>query len=687
MKDIIKSEDRDNSIPAPPYILVHGGAGAGNSHVIESLAEWIQIILQKSGDDIDSPYVIKTAFTGAAASLIEGMTLHSAFGFEFGNKHYSLSDKIRDARKNSLKNLKVLIIDEISMVKADMLYQLDLRLQEIKEKNGVPFGGVSIFCFGDIMQLQPVCGKYIFDRPSNPSFCLTFELDSLWNKFKVLNLELNHRQGKDKDYADMLNRVRVGKQTEADIHLLKERIRPYGHSDLEEVSHYIVCKKVDCGRINSEYLENHPGKEFIIQARHFHKTQKKYKPSICKKEGTIGTSSFMDSLRIKIGCKIILIHNIDTSDGLTNGQLGTLIATVKADDGSISKCIVEFKKQKIGTKNRANNQQYAAKYPSGTVIEKVSYSYPLSRKATAASTHAVLVQFPLKVAHAITAHKIQGQTIAKPLKVALDISSVFDDGQAHVMLSRGEEFEQIYILNKLEEEKIRASKKALCELKYMNERSINQNPIPWKQENKNFLKIVTLNCMNLNVHYEDILCDGTLQQSSIIALSETWLEKETELQINGYTAHFNSIGPGKGLAVYIKDDMFKKTVTINLEKMQIMKLESQFLDFLTVYRSEQGNSTELLQHIKESINQNSATVISGDFNICYNSHRNNKITKFLEANGFKQLMTEATHIKGRQIDHLYFKPGKNLEANPSIYRYSPYYSDHDAICVTLTRTI
>ena len=123
--------------------------------------------------------MIKTAFTGAAASLIEGMTLHSAFGFEFGNKHYSLSDKIRDARKNSLKNLKVLIIDEISMVKADMLYQLDLRLQEIKEKNGVPFGGVSIFCFGDIMQLQPVCGKYIFDRPSNPSFYLTFELDSL----------------------------------------------------------------------------------------------------------------------------------------------------------------------------------------------------------------------------------------------------------------------------------------------------------------------------------------------------------------------------------------------------------------------------------------------------------------------------------------------------------------------------
>ena len=207
-KDIIKSKRENNPIPRPPYVMVHGGAGAGKSHAIESLAEWIQIILQKSGDNIETPYVIKTAFTGTAASLIEGMTLHSAFGFEFGNKHYSLSDKTRDARKNILKNLKVIIIDEISMVKADMLYQLDLRLQEIKEKIGVPFGGVAIFCFGDLMQLQPVCGKYIFDRPSNLSYSITFELDSLRQKFKMINLEVNHRQGKDKEYADMLNRIR-----------------------------------------------------------------------------------------------------------------------------------------------------------------------------------------------------------------------------------------------------------------------------------------------------------------------------------------------------------------------------------------------------------------------------------------------------------------------------------------------
>ena len=76
----------------------------------------------------------------------------------------------------------------------------------------------------------------------------------------------------------------------------------------------------------------------------------------------------------------------------------------------------------------------------------------------------------MKVAHAITAHKIQGQTISKPSKVALDIASVFEDAQARVMLSRVQEFDQIYILNKLPDDKIRASSKALAELEKMNDK-------------------------------------------------------------------------------------------------------------------------------------------------------------------------------------------------------------------------
>ena len=88
----------------------------------------------------------------------------------------------------------MIIIDEISMVKADMLYQLDLKLQEIKDKVDVPFGGAAIFCFGDLLQLQPVAGKFIFDLPQSSAYCLTHSLMPRWKMLRVLNLELKHRQ-------------------------------------------------------------------------------------------------------------------------------------------------------------------------------------------------------------------------------------------------------------------------------------------------------------------------------------------------------------------------------------------------------------------------------------------------------------------------------------------------------------
>ena len=69
-----------------------------------------------------------------------------------------------------LQNLQVIIIDEYSMIKADMLYQLDLRLKELKQREDLPFGGVDVFLFGDILQLRPVRARYVFEEPQNQSF-------------------------------------------------------------------------------------------------------------------------------------------------------------------------------------------------------------------------------------------------------------------------------------------------------------------------------------------------------------------------------------------------------------------------------------------------------------------------------------------------------------------------------------
>ena len=101
------------------------------------------------------------------------------------------------------------------------------------------------------------------------------------------------------------------------------------------------------------------------------------------------------------------------------------------------------------------------------------------------------------------------------------------------MLSRVEEFQQIYILESLPEEKIRASPKALAELAEINSRSINQNPITWKQQDSGFINICSLNSMNLSNNFDDILYDQTLKESTLLALSETWLDQKTTFNING----------------------------------------------------------------------------------------------------------------------------------------------------------
>ena len=108
-------------------VIVLGGAGSGKSTVIHSLKQWIQKTLQKPGDEPQTPYILPTATTGAASVIIEGMTLHTAIGLDFGNKHNSLSDKKRELKRDQFKNLKCLVIDEFSMMKSDQLYQLDLK--------------------------------------------------------------------------------------------------------------------------------------------------------------------------------------------------------------------------------------------------------------------------------------------------------------------------------------------------------------------------------------------------------------------------------------------------------------------------------------------------------------------------------------------------------------------------------
>ena len=104
----------------------------------------------------------------------------------------------------------------------------------MKQQPTLLFGGVSVFLFGDILQLKPVKGRYIFEQPISESFLLAFLTGSLWKKFDVVILKHNHRQGEDKEYADILNRLRIGEVTEEDVKILEPE------SDLSTTLIYLI---------------------------------------------------------------------------------------------------------------------------------------------------------------------------------------------------------------------------------------------------------------------------------------------------------------------------------------------------------------------------------------------------------------------------------------------------------------
>ena len=120
--------------------------------------------------------------------------------------------------------------------------------------------------------------------------------------------------------------------------------------------------------------------------------------------------------------------------------------------------------------------------------------------------------------------------------------------------------------------------------------------------------------------------------------------------------------------------------------MQITKFNGVNIDVMNVYRSSKGNSAELLSRLIEMITPRKPTLITGDFNICFMNHSGNRMSKGLrEGERFQQLMREPTHILGGHIDHIYWRDDDHMWMDPVVERYSPYYSDHDASCITLLK--
>ena len=566
-----------------------------------------------------------------------------------------------------------------------MLYKIDLRLREITQKD-MPFGNVAILAFGDLMQIKPVKGRYIMQCPVTKQFWIAYEIDSLWHKFECIILENNHRQGEDKEYANMLNRIRIGMEIPDDIEKLKERVRNENHPDIrkEKDALYIFGTNAKVNQMNNRRLKTLKGEEKEILAICLHKTMKHFSPHT-NSAGNISNTPFQKELKIKIGAKVMLTYNLDTSDGLTNGARGDLIGVIEDEKQNISKLIIKFEVESFGKDKRRKNPGISKKYPGGTLIEKVNFSFSISKSKSSVINTANVIQFPVKLAFACTAHKIQGATVHKPMKIIIDVMDIWMAAITYVMLSRICSICQLYILNEFDESKMYPNQQALKELERLKEISLNNNPSEWEKDDSGLLKISSLNCRSLKKHYEDISSDELLLKSDIICLQETWLEDNIiseDLLIPNYTLHLNSQGKGKGIAIYFKKGTVKHEQDITDENMQISKFNAQAIDIVVLYRSQNGNQQDLIKNFKALNIRDKPQLIIGDFNFCFKEGSLNPTLKYLQDNEFKQLIKEATQIEGNLLDQAHVRDVR--DRNKYIVEVqSKYYSDHKGLAVVV----
>lgn len=357
--------------------------------------------------------------TGVAAINAKGQTIHSLFQLPFGLiRPGDTREKCRRFSKKKiqlLNSLDLLVIDEISMVRADVLDGIDEVLRRIR-RNDRPFGGLQLLMIGDLHQLPPVVKDYeqreLLQLYRTPYFFGSRALQ----KADPATIELSHiyRQS-DEKFIALLNRVRNDDMDDAVFATLNERYRP-GFDPVEAEGYITLTSHNNAAhRINEDKLRKLVGERFDFKATVTGKFPESMYPN------TI-------DLSFKVGAQVMFNKN-DTVDHLYyNGKIGKVTAikegliTVRCPDDDFS---IEV---------------------SPVSWENVSYEMNALTKSVDDNVVGTFTQHPLKLAWAITIHKSQGLTFEK---VVIDAADAFAHGQVYVALSRCKTFEGIILRSRI----------------------------------------------------------------------------------------------------------------------------------------------------------------------------------------------------------------------------------------------
>ena len=383
------------------HLFITGKAGTGKSTLLNYAYEH------------SSKRIVLLAPTGVAALNIKGQTIHRFFGFPINISATQItSGEFKPRAVRIYKHLETLIIDEASMLRADLLDCIDAFLRRYGPNEGKIFGGVQIVLVGDLYQLPPVVSnqeKEIFaEHYVTPYF---FSADVIRQiPLQVIELKKIYRQ-KDGEFIRLLNNIRNNQATLADIRELNSRVGvDVSAKGAEDFKITLTTTNQTADKINQERLEALEGASYISDAEIEGDFSKEYYPAA-------------EHLEFKIGAQIMFLNN-DAKNRWVNGSVGH-IEGIKFRDNRLSQVNVRLQA----------GQRLVAVFPFEWEVCK----YKLEGKEIISEVVGNFVQFPFRMSWAVTIHKSQGKTFDN---VEIDIGrGTFAAGQLYVALSRCTSFE------------------------------------------------------------------------------------------------------------------------------------------------------------------------------------------------------------------------------------------------------
>lgn len=376
------------------HLFITGKAGTGKS----TLLQYFRGITKKN--------IVVLGPTGVASLNVQGQTIHSFFRFKPG---FTLEQvkKIKFRSNNLYKKLDAIVIDEVSMVRADLLDCVDRFLRLNGKKRSLPFGGVQMIFIGDLYQLPPVVtGREKLAMEAHyvtPYFfsAKVFEACEL----ELVELEKIYRQ-KDPEFIELLNVIRNNSVTTEDMSRLNQRHDTDFEPDQDDFCICLTSTNDAADEVNRRGLAGLRTKLHKYRGRIKGQFEDKNLPTL------------MD-LEVKIGAQVMLLNN-DSMGRWVNGSIGR-IKEINQGDGGPDVLVVELSG---GEDADVSPHEW----------DLIHFSYDSEAKKIISETAGAFTQYPLRLAWAVTIHKSQGKTFERAI---IDIGrGTFASGQVYVALSR-----------------------------------------------------------------------------------------------------------------------------------------------------------------------------------------------------------------------------------------------------------